>query len=56
MRRLALSRETLSELATADLAAVAGAAKTLDQCIATISAADLCDSYFRPCISNTCTR
>ena len=63
-RRLALSRETLSELATTDLSAVAGGAATtpvattmpLDDCIALFSKIDVCDSYLRPCISHTCTR
>jgi hypothetical protein len=64
-RRLALSRETLTELATTDLAAVAGGATTtpvatptqpLDDCVALFSKVNVCDSYLRPCISHTCTR
>lgn len=66
--RLVLRKETLTELADADLARVAGGTLRSEAqiCVSKPSAEgpceeDLsnmiaqCDSWFRPCISNTCT-
>lgn len=62
MRRLTLRKETLTELCPDDLAHVVGGtvktttvvASTAVACLSDMFAA--CDSYLRPCISNTCTR
>ena len=57
--RLTLRKETLTELAADELAAIAGAQRTLsvDVCLAEPSGRlAVCDSLLRPCISYTCTR
>lgn len=60
-RRLTLRKETLTELAAADLTFV-GAAQALPTtpvgaCVDTLSdRVRACDSLLRPCITYTCTR
>lgn len=58
-RRLALRRETLTELPAGELTLVVGGAITspVAACLEPVTSMVInCDSNLRPCVSNTCTR
>ena len=58
-RRLALRKETLTELTAGELTLVAGGNTAISEPILAcfgVSDRIQCDSLLRPCISNTCTQ
>lgn len=62
MRRLTLRKEILTELCPDELTQVAGGTTKTTTAVASTDLGCLsdqlqqCDSWLRPCISNTCTR
>ena len=60
--RLVLKKEVLTELCGEDLASVVGGTTKTTTAVASTAVGCLsdqiqqCDSWLRPCISNTCTR
>jgi hypothetical protein len=58
-RRLALRKETLTDLTAADLALVAGGQTGISEPVYAcfgITRQTACDSLLQPCVSNTCTQ